>query len=61
MESFKISFLEFNIENFQKPGSNDFVSLKRAYADGGREIITYIEYGYYLEIDIEILGLNHLL
>ena len=43
----------------RKPGSNDYKLLKQAFALGGREIITYIEYGYYLEVDIEILGLYH--
>ena len=28
------------------------------FDSGGREIVTYIQYGYYLEVDIEVEGLK---
>ena len=39
-------------------GSTSFENLQTAYSLGGREIVTFIQYGYFLDVDIEIEGMH---
>ena len=36
---------------------NNVENLQTAFSLGGREIVTFIQYGFSLEVDIEIQGL----
>lgn len=58
------SFNEFvySIQNLSKNGTNTYTSAKNAFDLGGREFVSFIQYGYLLEVDIEIEGLetNHI-
>ena len=40
--------------------SNNFEVIQNAFNLGGREFVTFIQYGYFLEVDIEIEGLNNI-
>ena len=45
----------FIVEHEKYDDSNDF-NFQNARNLGGRELVTYIQYGYLLEVDIEIFG-----
>ena len=40
----------------RKNGSVNHKNLQTALSLGGREIVTFIQYGHFLEVDIEIQG-----
>ena len=46
-----------SLYEISKNGSTSFKNLQTAYSLGGREIVTFIQYGYFLDIDIEIEGM----
>ena len=48
------SFVRYEI---LKDGSTSFKNLQSAYSLGGREIVTFIQYGYFIDVDIEIEGM----
>ena len=63
LKSYSGRYLKTNLRYFQripkKNVSNNFEVIQNAFHLGGREFVTFIQYGYFLEVDIEIEGLNN--
>ena len=58
--NYKFCIRDINfLYEISKNGSTSFKNLQTAFSLGGREIVTFIQYGYFLDIDIEIEGMLH--